>query len=250
METVCSEPSCTRKVRSRGMCGSHYETWRKENRSEVGKAPVKSRWNNPDGSRMTCMRPNCEKPIVSQGMCKHHYQNMHYESTRGSTKTKKNRKLTDYDGVKKKLFCTFEGCNRPEFNPGLCAGHYYQKLKGHELSAIHETAPCPVPGCEAVYYTKKSKTGLCARHAALRGKYSLSSERLIEMFTGPECMNPNCRSSETLSIDHDHSCCPGQRSCGECVRGLLCRNCNTTLGLLDDDPQKMEGLLRYLERYQ
>jgi hypothetical protein len=38
-----------------------------------------------------------------------------------------------------------------------------------------------------------------------------------------------------LCIDHDHKCCPGNYSCGKCIRGLLCNICNQFLGIVDDD---------------
>lgn len=36
-----------------------------------------------------------------------------------------------------------------------------------------------------------------------------------------------------LSWDHDHSCCPGKETCGKCVRGLLCTDCNFIVGKIE-----------------
>jgi hypothetical protein len=39
---------------------------------------------------------------------------------------------------------------------------------------------------------------------------------------------------EPICIDHDHACCPDEkRSCGRCLRGLLCTDCNTALGHIE-----------------
>jgi hypothetical protein len=51
-----------------------------------------------------------------------------------------------------------------------------------------------------------------------------------------------------LYVDHDHRCCPGRRSCGECVRGLLCRHCNLALGQFGDDPNRVAQAAEYLKR--
>jgi len=42
-----------------------------------------------------------------------------------------------------------------------------------------------------------------------------------------------------VNVDHDHSCCPGRKMCGKCVRGLACGKCNTGIGMFDDDPAKL-----------
>lgn len=47
-------------------------------------------------------------------------------------------------------------------------------------------------------------------------------------------------------IDHDHACCDG-RSCGDCLRGLLCQKCNHALGLFNDDLDILSNAIKYLE---
>jgi hypothetical protein len=49
-----------------------------------------------------------------------------------------------------------------------------------------------------------------------------------------------------LSIDHDHSCCPGIKSCGKCVRGLLCHHCNAGIGNAKDSVEILQTMIEYL----
>jgi hypothetical protein len=49
-----------------------------------------------------------------------------------------------------------------------------------------------------------------------------------------------------LAIDHNHSCCPAERSCPRCRRGLLCVHCNRAVGLLGDSADNAARLLDYL----
>lgn len=71
------------------------------------------------------------------------------------------------------------------------------------------------------------------------GKYGLTVLQWNEMFAAQGGACALCRSttannkSGTFETDHDHSCCPGPRSCGKCVRGLLCHPCNIRLGWID-----------------
>lgn len=54
------------------------------------------------------------------------------------------------------------------------------------------------------------------------------------------------RPHERLQIDHDHGCCPKRLSCGNCIRGLLCPDCNNGIGRLGDDPERLRAAADYL----
>lgn len=49
-----------------------------------------------------------------------------------------------------------------------------------------------------------------------------------------------------LCVDHDHTCCPGETSCGKCVRGLICSRCNRGIGLLSDSIKTLLSAIKYL----
>ena len=57
-----------------------------------------------------------------------------------------------------------------------------------------------------------------------------------------------CKDKQAICIDHDHSCCDSKsRSCGKCIRGVLCNGCNFMIGLARDDVQVLKSAIEYLK---
>jgi len=63
------------------------------------------------------------------------------------------------------------------------------------------------------------------------------------------CYRDRSEFSKNFAVDHDHKCCPGKKSCGNCIRGLICFDCNIALGHLREDPKIVESALIYLNKY-
>jgi hypothetical protein len=89
-------------------------------------------------------------------------------------------------------------------------------------------------------------------------KFNLTVEQYDQMLLVQGGVCAICKQPEThrhrgtgvvvsLAVDHDHRCCPGRRSCGNCVRGLLCDRCN--LGRWPDDPALLRAAADYFERH-
>lgn len=83
--------------------------------------------------------------------------------------------------------------------------------------------------------------------------YGITIEQYNELFDKQNgccaiCGKHQTENEKALAVDHDHSCCDGQKSCGKCIRGLLCSNCNRGLGLFKDNEEVLMRALNYIKR--
>lgn len=87
----------------------------------------------------------------------------------------------------------------------------------------------------------------------LRSKHGLTVQQYDALLTaqGGGCAicgstNAGGRWGERFHVDHDHNCCPPQKSCSGCRRALLCSPCNVGVGAFADNPDRLMAAAAYL----
>jgi hypothetical protein len=99
------------------------------------------------------------------------------------------------------------------------------------------------------------------RDARLQRVHGINSSQFIKLLEDQQGKCAICKQIPPLNqkgfsfaVDHDHSCCNNSNinkkgySCGNCIRGLLCHNCNLGLGNLKDSIELLQNAIQYLQR--
>ena len=82
-------------------------------------------------------------------------------------------------------------------------------------------------------------------------KYGINLEQYNEMLAKQEGKCAICLFvyEKPLTVDHDHLCCPGEVTCGKCIRGLLCGKCNLGISYFNENIEVIERAITYVKLY-
>ena len=140
----------------------------------------------------------------------------------------------------------------PEGRTGTGAGYQAHTKAGEEICP-----PCRrARNAELAKRSREQRQAEYQRNKATRyranlKKHGLTSEQYEALLVAQGggcaiCKGTTPYGRGRFHIDPDHACCPGQRSCGKCVRGLLCGRCNPGLGAFQDSPDLLMAAVAYL----
>lgn len=104
------------------------------------------------------------------------------------------------------------------------------------------------------YRAKHPKLAKIQSHKGTMRRCGITTDRYNEILQSQGgkcaiCGKPQGTMPRNLSLDHDHRCCLKRKTCGKCVRGLLCNNCNQGLGRFMDSPVILHQAIQYLEKF-
>lgn len=177
----------------------------------------------------------------ARALCKRHYRQW--------------RDGIDVAGIEKRIpqlaqHCSFVGCERVAVAKGLCDPHRTQAKRGdlfpigrRSRRSKYRIEVCAIAGCANPHYAN----AMCARHSSRASTYRLTAVQYQMLLLVDKCgICHDPLADGNRAIDHDHSCCPGEGSCGECIRGVLCKKCNAGIGYFDNRAELLLSAVDYL----
>jgi hypothetical protein len=92
------------------------------------------------------------------------------------------------------------------------------------------------PKCKKCQHKRRAK--YYKPHEFMRRKFKLTEQQYAELMKNENCQICDAELTKKC-IDHCHST--------NKVRGVLCNNCNTALGLVGDNIQTLQKMIEYLK---
>jgi hypothetical protein len=249
----CGVEGCEKRFFAKGLCQKHY----------IGQSDQEWR-------KAQCAFDGCDRNVHSKkfGLCSAHYQ----QRQAGKELRPIYRRPRESSGGP----CKFPGCRNADRIRGYCSGHDQQLREGKELSKLKRTTEevaaeiaagvntcSPGTGCgrtlplDHFHSARRNRSGVaawckeCTRSKDLFARYKITLAEWNALFESQGRACAICRTTSTSSngrwmTDHNHSCCPGEQTCGKCTRAILCHDCNITVGYIENHPN-IEAALDYVK---
>lgn len=175
-----------------------------------------------------CAVDSCSKPFLARGYCKSHYRRF---MTYGDPEHVISRDMKPApEGYRVCNTCDSEKLLTEFTKSSRSAGGYSRRCRACSNSYTAKWARA-----------NPSKVKISKRKTVVRAKYGdVGMELHHKLASGAVCEACGERRNR-MAIDHNHT--TGQ------IRGILCSNCNTALGLLGEDFSRFTSLMEYLKAH-
>jgi Recombination endonuclease VII len=224
------------KVFAREMCQGCY--YRLRRNGSVARKNVKN-------AGATCSADACAKAAFAKGMCQLHYEQAQHPINH-SWRITRSRHPGQYPAEWDRFDAFLSDVGE---RPG----------PKHQLRRIDHTKPWAADNIEWLEpivvldcYSPEDRSAY-ERAWRFKTKFGITTADYDQMFAAQSGLCAICdkpptkvsrgnRKATDLAVDHDHDT--------GVVRGLLCASCNTVLGLLGDDTDRLQAAIGYLEKHK